>query len=48
MIDDAVTFLIVLAVISVPFAVAGLLEDRVELRWADRLLRAGRPDQGGR
>lgn len=48
MIDAAVTALVVLAVLTVPFAVAGLLEDRFELRWADRLLRAGRPDQEGR
>lgn len=41
MIDDALTALVVLTLISSLFAVAALLEDRFELRFIDRLLGGG-------
>ena len=47
MIDDALTVLVVLTIIGVPFALAALLEDRVELRFIDRLLRGGSVSWGG-
>lgn len=41
MIDDALTVLVVLTIIGSLFALAALLEDRVELRFIDRLLGGG-------
>lgn len=39
MTGDLTVLLVVFVAIGGPFAIAALLEDHIELRWADRLLR---------